>query len=325
MVGKRPDALRPTVIITCGDQMTTKRVEKIFKDQAWLQELLKANHMDFIALTAKTLLSAGLVSHDEGIETFEGSYAVQLPRAQVPTSCGLELLINSADSHQRQRCTLGGLLMVKGRVMGLTAGHPFSGLRGGFRPRKLLEATDDMDNPIDEESNSISSEPYVFHGDSDDDENDSLVSSSMPPFERAESLPIPIDRLAWDRHKYSEKPQSVEWSVPQAAILPFSTPRYVTSIEDLPKEVDWALLESLPLSVRVRPNAILDADQLAYTSIKGISSNPTCGRVVVNAARVELQRGYLHSSPVNIQVNGTILEVQLVVLDIVLRKCDHFW
>ena len=117
MLGKRPNALKPTVVITCGDLITKKRVEKTFKDQAWLQELLKANHMDFIALTAKTLLSAGLVSHDEGIETFEGSYAVQLPRAEIRTSCGLELLINSADSHQRQRCTLGGLLRVKGRVM----------------------------------------------------------------------------------------------------------------------------------------------------------------------------------------------------------------
>ena len=181
-----------------------------------------------------------------------------------------------------------------------------------------------MDNSSDEGSNSISSEPYVFHGDSDDDENDGLVSSSMLPFEHAKSLQIPINKLACDRHKYSGKIQSAEWSIPQAAILPLSTPKFVSSVGSLPREFDWALLESLPLSVKVRPNEILDTDQLAYTSIKEISSSPTCGKVVVNAAGVGLQRGYLHGSPANMQVNGTILEVQLVVLDIILRKCDHF-
>lgn len=323
MMGKRSNALKPTVVITCGDLVTKKRVEKIFKDLGWLQELLKVNHMVFVALVAKTPLSAGPVLDNGRIEILQGSYAVQLPRAEVRTSCGLELLINGANSHLRQRCTLGGLLVVKGRVMGLTAGHPFSRVADNFLPRQISEATDDIDDSSDAESSSISSEPYVFDPDSDDDESDGLFSSNLPPFEHVDSLPSPIDEIDCDRHQDSGSSLSVEWSVPQAAILSSSTPKYVSSMEDPLNGYDWALLDSLPLSVKMRPNAIFDADQLTHTPIGGISSTPACGRVAVSAAGVRSQHGYLHNSPVTMQVNGSILDVQLLILETILRKCHH--
>ena len=126
MIGKWLDVLKPTVVITCGDLVTKRRVEKKFKRQEWLQELQKANHIVFVALIAKTPLSAGPVSENDCIATLNGSYAVQLPSPEVTISCGLELLVHSADSHLRQRYTLRRLLIVKGRVLGLTVGHPFS-------------------------------------------------------------------------------------------------------------------------------------------------------------------------------------------------------
>ena len=76
MVRKRPDNLKPKLVITCGDAATKKRVEKTFKRQGWLQKMLKVNHIMFIALVAKTPLSAGLASTDGNTVKLSESYAV---------------------------------------------------------------------------------------------------------------------------------------------------------------------------------------------------------------------------------------------------------
>jgi hypothetical protein len=59
MAGKRPDALKPAVVVSCGDVVTKKKVENTFKGQVWLQELLKKNGIMFIVVIAKTRLSMG--------------------------------------------------------------------------------------------------------------------------------------------------------------------------------------------------------------------------------------------------------------------------
>lgn len=59
MAGKRPDALKPTVVVSCGDTVTKKKVVNIFKGLVWLQEILKENNIMFIVVTAKVRLSMG--------------------------------------------------------------------------------------------------------------------------------------------------------------------------------------------------------------------------------------------------------------------------
>lgn len=323
MLGKRPGALKPTVIITCDDFVTKKKVEKIFKSQGWLQELLKANHMVFVALIAKTPLSAGPVSNNVGIVTLSDSYTVQIPSPEVPTSCGLNLLIQGVDSHLRQRSTLGGLLRVNGRVLGLTAGHPFARIKDNPLQRKLSEAAEDMDDFNDKESSSTSDEPFVFNGDSDDDENDDLVGLTVQHFEHTDTPPISIDEPAYDEHTISRSFLSMKWSFPQAAILPRSDPTNVSSIDNSLNDFDWALLESLPSSVNTLPNAISDADQATYALIEGIVSSPACGKVVIAAAGVGSQHGYLHNSSATMQVDRSVLDIQLVIMESILRKCYY--
>lgn len=323
MVGKRPAALKPTVIITCGDRVTKRRVEKEVKRQDWLQELLKTSQINFVALIAKTPLSAGTVSDNDCLETLNGSYAVQLPSPEITTSCGLELLIHGVDNLLRQRCTLGGLLVVKGRVLGLTAGHPFSRVKENSLSQLLSEATEDMNDSNDEESSSVFSESFVFDGDSDDDESDNPVSSDVALFEHTNTLPVSIDAFARDRHRDSRSFFSAEWSLPQPAIVPLLAPKNNSSIEGSLSGSDWALLESLPSAVIMRPNVILDADQTTFTPIEGIVSGLAYGRVVVNAPDVGLQHGYLHYSPAKMQVDRSVLDVQLVILEVIIRKCHH--
>lgn len=58
MAGRRADHLKPTIVITCGDIKTRKRVQKVFKRQEWLQKLLKVNRMLFVAAVDPTHLSS---------------------------------------------------------------------------------------------------------------------------------------------------------------------------------------------------------------------------------------------------------------------------
>ncbi|KAF7511176.1 hypothetical protein GJ744_005073 [Endocarpon pusillum] len=58
MAGRRADHLKPTIVVTCGDMETRKRVQKVFKRQEWLQKLLKVNGMLFVAAVDPTHLSS---------------------------------------------------------------------------------------------------------------------------------------------------------------------------------------------------------------------------------------------------------------------------
>ena len=58
MAGRRADHLKPTIVVTCGDLKTRKRVQKVFKRQEWLQKLLKASGMLFVATVEPTHLSS---------------------------------------------------------------------------------------------------------------------------------------------------------------------------------------------------------------------------------------------------------------------------
>lgn len=124
MVCKQSKSFKPAVIISCGDHTTKKRVEQTFKSQAWLQELLKVNDIMFIALVAPTTLSAGAAAESVEVMTIENVCTVQHLLDEVETSCGQAILVGDT-SHKQRRCTLGGLLAVNGKIMGLTAGHPF--------------------------------------------------------------------------------------------------------------------------------------------------------------------------------------------------------
>ena len=121
MVGKRQDNLKSALVIWCDNAAIKKKVWQTFKSQGWLQELLKANEIMFVALVSKAHLCAGPASKDNWTVELNQAYAVQLLLSRVTTSCGLSLLVSDTN----KCCTLGGLLVVSGKIVGLTAGHPF--------------------------------------------------------------------------------------------------------------------------------------------------------------------------------------------------------
>lgn len=262
MAGRRPDALKPTFIITCGDAATKKSVKKTFKNQGWLQELLKANYIMLVALVAKTPLSAGPASDNCSTVKLDESYAIQITRSGATTSCGLGLLISDADSRLSQYCTLGGLLLVKGALLGLTAGHPFSKFKHNVMPWGHSEAAKAVEDSSDEEGSTTSDDPFVFNDSDDDDADDNSNTSSISIYENANVSSSSIDGLPYRQHDTSRSfLASMEWHHPQAVILPVTSPRHALSVDEPLHNHDWALLEALPLAVTSLPNRIAHIDQ----------------------------------------------------------------
>ena len=320
MVGKGPNTLKPTILITCGDAATKDKVEKTIKSQAWLHELLKANHMGLVALVAKTPLSSGLASSNGSIVKLSESYAVQLLPSEAATSCGLGLLIGGVDNRLRQHCTLGGLLLINGEVLGLTAGHPFREIERNSMRSELLEASQVGEDLSDEESGTISSEPFIFNDD-DGDVIDNLSASTMSLHENSGVHSSSIDEPPHTQQEAS-RPflSSMKWYMPQAAVLPASTSIPVSSVEDPLYNHDWALLETLPPSVTSRPNKVAHNDLGHDILIDRTVSGPACGEVTISIAGIGPQAGYLHFSPATMKIDKSVLDVQLITLEQVLRK-----
>ncbi|KAI4116589.1 MAG: hypothetical protein LQ338_007683 [Usnochroma carphineum] len=323
MVGKRPESLRPTLVITCGDTATKKLVEKTFRSQNWLQELLKANHIMFVAMVAEVCLSAGPDADNASTVKLSGSYAVQVPPSGVMTACGLDLLIHGADDCTPRHCTLGGLIVVNGETLGLTAGHPFSKIRRERIPWEHLDVDRTVGDSGDEEDSTASSEPFVFNGDDDDDNNDANgdSSASTSSLDETDVLPPPTDGKPHRRSEASRPSSpSINWYSSQAAILPASNPARITPADDLLTDHDWALLEALPPIVTSRPNKVAHIDLPRDFLVEGIVSGPACGEVTITTGGIGPQSGYLHSSPATMKVDKFVLEVHLITLERILRK-----
>ena len=330
MAGKRRDKLRPTLFITCGDATTKKEVEKAFKGQAWLQKLLKVNDISFIALVVKTPLSAGPMLDNDATMELSEAYAVQLLPPEVTTSCGLNLLISGADGRSQKQCTLGGLLLVDGQIVGLTAGHPFCEVEHNAIRRESLRAAQTMEDSEDEESSTASSEPFMFNindddGDDDDDDmNNDSTASSVSFSEKAGGRSNSIDGPSQGQQESSGAHSSpMMWYVPRTAVLPASVPVDVPVMDEQNGDPDWALLRTLPPVVTSLPNMIAHLDRRHNIPIQGTASSPANGEVTIIIAGIGPQLGYVHSSLATMKVGESVLDVQLVTMERVLRKLPN--
>lgn len=313
--GKRPENLKPTLIITCGDAATKTKVDKIIEGEIWLQVLLKVHHIEFVALVEATLLSAGSATDEGRIVKLSKSYAVQL-LPSTTTSCGLAIRINDANSPVQQHCTLGGLIVVNDKILGLTAGHPFQKSMHNF-PRQA-----NLTN-LSDEKGSNSSEPLVFNGIDRGDGKDNSPAPTVSIDGNANVNSTSIDGPHRRPQTLTSFPSSMKWYFSQAVTLPVSKPTHVLSCEDPPYDHDWALLEKLSPIVTSKPNKPthndLHEDVFIEETVPCVPS-PARGEVTIAIAGIGPQLGYLCSSPATIKVEKFVLNVQLITLKQALRK-----
>ncbi|KAI4122715.1 MAG: hypothetical protein LQ338_005664, partial [Usnochroma carphineum] len=271
----------------------------------------------FLAMVAETYLAAGPDLDNASTVKLSRSYAVQVPPSDVATACGLDLLIHTGDYRSLRHCTLGGLIVVNDQILGLTAGHPFSIIKHEKIPWEHLDVHQIVEDFGDEGNSTASSEPFVFNDD-DDDRSDANrdSSASTSSVHEAGVLRPSIDARPYRRSEASRAfPSSMNSYPSQAAILPASSPAYVTPVDDLLIDHDWALLEALPHIVTSRPNKVAHIDQRRDSLIEGLVSGPACGEVTITTGGIGPQSGYLHSSPATMKVDTSVLEVQLITLE----------
>ena len=315
MAGKRIEALKPTLTITCGDSVTRKRVEKTFKSQRWLQELLKTNGITFIALVAKTPLSAGPAKHLLGSLIIDRDTAACPLPFEARTSCGHGLIANI---DTQQYCTLGGLLMVNGEILGLTARHPFESHeadQGSGQPEPLDMARD-TNHISDDNISETSNELFVFNGDDSDTCSASSVSSVSLPED------VVPDSTSSNRTSYAQTRNELTLSYADRyfPIMRLPAPMGTSSYHEYRESYDWVLLEALPLPIITRPNKIAHIDPRHDVLVEEVVTGPAFGDVTIIIASIGPQLGCLHSSPATMKVEKTVLNVQLITLERALRK-----
>jgi len=319
MVGKKVNALKPTIVINCGDAEIKKKAEKAFKSQGWLQDLVKANGIMLVALVAPTPLSAGPALSPTNTASLGECCSVQM-RDSATTSCGLPLLVNASSTHPQRYCTLGGLLIVNGKIFGLTAGHPFEAHVEHRSAQHEFHDFQGVRLPEDDESSEASSEPFVFNDYDDDISGDLSSASTVSLHSLADLSSTSIDDPTHGQHDISEAfSSSVEWSQSFDVVVPLSTPQAASSSEPL-GDCDWALLGMLPQPIITLPNKIARIDSSHDIIIERTVSGSPHGEVTIMVAGIGEQLGYLHSSPATMKVDESVLDVQLITLERILRK-----
>ena len=325
MAGKRPGVLKPALIVTCGDNITRKRVEKIFKGQDWLQELLKANGITFIALVAKTSLSSGPTAASAALLSIENAYMIQRLSAQAETSCGQGILVRTS-SRDQQVCTLGGLILVNGKIMGMTAGHPFETHETDHTSTQpeLFDSFQCGEDLEDDESSENSGEPFVFND--DEEGSDSGTSGSSVSLQNDTGAEFcrdhsPIPSLV-------ERPSMplflTEWYMPRTANVILPTPPLLSSTEEAQFSFDWALLDPFPANQSTKLNKVAYVDPVHNVLVKNMISGSAQGDVTVLLGTVGPQMGNLQPCPVTLQINRRVYNVQLITLERILRKLSRF-
>lgn len=303
MAGRKKNEMNPTVIITCGDALTKRKVGKTCKGQEcrWLRHLLKENNIALITVATNPLALSAKSAPSEDIGTAMNAaystYSLQHLPSYVTTSCGAKIFLRDGNKRPWRYCTLGGLLLVNGQVMGMTAGHPF--LMNGGWPTSLNE-----ENADDDTSSTASSETFVFNMGTDETDRTDVPTKSSP--------------TSWNqaREHISQTFLSQNWRCEENVIHTQPTADNIGTDTDTYTSLDWALLKALPASIIERPNQTCSG-----AAIEELALGSVYGAVSISLADVGPQSGYLHPSTVTIKVERWILEAQLITLDSVLRMC----
>ncbi|KAL8889531.1 MAG: hypothetical protein Q9215_003185, partial [Flavoplaca cf. flavocitrina] len=302
-LGRRPTALKPTLVINCGDVHVKRQVEKTFKKQIWLQDLLKSRGIMFVALVVKISLSAGPSPSHAKTNDLTEAYAIHL--APFPlTACGSSCFIRVKDGKPHRSCTLGGVIVVNGAAVGLTAGHPFRSF-----DKHVSSSSNQVTEDPDDSSSDASSEPYVFNEDDDRADDKSSTSSLTLQLDVHDSVEYDDESTGlYVSHQWQWQPSSQV--VCSHQIENNSTRNGKMSSNDL----DWAILQGLPEAIISLANRqthpISQFSNMSETTPSGTSAS-----VVINVQGDGPRLGHLHSSASSIKLYTSILKVQLVTLE----------
>lgn len=323
LVGKKPDKLKPCVLITCGDNGTRKQVEKLYKRLKWLREVLKHREMMFLALTRKVVLSGGSRLQRPVYGATNSRCFIEIS-ANTTTLCGQRVHIPMKESLSPSYCTLGGVIRIGDRLYGLMAGHPFA---------KDKEIKDNLD--AEDESRIVSSTSASEASEDSDspilfDENDpDSLSSALTADNFFESITpdvedLPHTSLEGFRHEiWGQESEDLKRYHLQV-VLPVSSSPHDPNVGEVVPDYDWALLEIEDMEI-VLPNVNTTGSTEEHVVISDLAEQapnqcPSQGNVTVLTATLGPIPAILNPAPASFKSGSCIFQVQLVVLDTNLRE-----
>lgn len=316
MAGKRPDDLSPSIVITCGDLRTKKKVEKLCKNLKWLRVLAKSYNIKFAALVAEIILTAGPAPLVTGMQAIDDSCSVDVPES-AKTFCGQMIYITRSDSLPASQCTFGGLIAVDRTLYGLTAGHPFATqnitAQADFEINVGRQSLDYPEDSESSETDTTSDSDFIFSHDSSDNGEQtsgaSITSTSSQPSKSPTGT-------AKSRVKY----RHVDVLLPATPSI-VSPPQYRLSFN-----LDWALIDVSNLPY-VLPNQVILRETEGGDASPILGTLPAqfepSGEVTVLTTINGPQSGYLNASPASLKIKGCLYDVRMITLSQTLGKCIY--
>jgi hypothetical protein len=328
----------PSIVIGCKTEKQRKRIEKRFKKDKWLVTLPK------LELQLKIIIdpSLGLLAKPNMSKNFEESRTEALSLRPIGIAigqqnsqkslCGAQIKrlhevgeqaqLSSDQSDDDVVATLGGLILVSGKIYGLTVGHPFA-------PSLSVSFPED-------DSDSFSSSPSG-EGDEASSRHDELPTSHDSTHTSnlafgVESIEIAPDQLSMFAER-SVIHMNIGEFQPSGSVVALALGEYHAVDQSWPSKTvhleygtlnhsDWALIE-LDKS-KIAKNSFLGPGERKVASIGSIEykvdGKYSSGQVWVIAGRTGVQKGILNGTPGSFMFNRLHLDVHHILLDHPLGK-----
>ena len=319
--GKSPP--KPTIVVSVATKADRDRVKKHCKKMPRLQKDIANCQLRLMVVIDPVNLQA---VHSVTDPTSSSSMSTHITECTISVDGGgrcaemISLPEPSAMTGEHT-CTLGGTIVIKGKLYGLTAGHAFqlTHLDSVRRSPSVYSASDCSAKTWLEDPQN----PFVFPNDGDVGEGEltdtcTRDGSTSPTMSVASSKAYFPEAL----HPSIDDNASEDRNAIRARII---SPLAPTVNPDHPKRIvrncDWAIVE-LPRAVRTRQNAYQRVDSHAIFDVTRMAqeTDRICGDVEVKLSHSTVARGCLSPNSTYYGVGPFLFDVRLVVLQRPLRK-----
>ena len=347
LASRHPNArdLKPSIVVLCLSSRHQKKIRKRFNTTKW-RDILKAKNLKLRVIVDNSFGATGttemreIKTHEKGDMTTIFDTSTTIPRME-PIQLGIFRLqarltlcgayvkgpagqTSISDTENECVATMGGIVLVNGRLFGLTVAHPFAHLVFPHQTSGLSTATwgtassdadesslDGDDESLSEDSNDNShaqkapakqsSNPFELSGPTDSDRNDHLKKP----------LPNSGNLIALGMGNRRETHASAWVEVGHGSSFDTSAPH----------SSDWALIEVERDSYY--RNTFNETGSIAPTVIEGIQpeADLVVGKVWVISARTGVQAGILNDTPASVTLRRTHFVTRQIHLQRNLRKC----
>lgn len=245
IAGHKKTALKPVYVVLCNDHQEQKKLKKQLGSRHWKDIFAKHNVKLMVLLDLKAGPKASMNISADDEPTLPPMLSISgLVPEHLQSACGI--LIRRVEG---EFATLGGLILVQGKLYGLTTGHNFcpnpsnSRLDTTQSEPSIDQAGDSSLSAVDQASISSAEESSIWSEDPDSASITERSASSRSP--SAFSLP-PDDLRVSESYQHIGKVDIYKWGLSTFQSGNSNFPKFIQG----DYYSDWALIEIHPAFLR---------------------------------------------------------------------------